>query len=81
MTDLDAEHCRITRDLARVNGRTVVSDGVEWRVFELPPGVYDRRGSASLVFESSDAFRRVRDFPANWRVLDDERLYAVSLGI
>jgi len=81
MTELDAEHCRIARDLARLNGRTVVSAGVEWRVYELPPGVYDRRGSASLVFESSDAFRRVRDFPHDWRALDDERLFAVSLGI
>ena len=81
MTDLDAEQCRIARDLARMNGRTVVSAGVEWRVYELPPGVYDRRGSASLVFESSDAFRRVRDYPRDWRALDDERLFAVSLGI
>jgi len=81
MPDLDAEHCRIARDLARLNGRTVISGGVEWRVYELPPGVYDRRGSASLVFESSDAFRRVRDFPANWRGLDDEVLYAVSQNI
>jgi hypothetical protein len=81
MPDLDAEHCRIARDLARLNGRTVISAGVEWRVYELPPGVYDRRGSPSLVFESSDAFRRVRDFPTNWRALDDERLYAVSQNI
>ena len=81
MTELDAEHCRIARDLARMNGRTVVSGGVEWRVYELPPGVYDRRGSASLVFESSDAFRRVRAYPRDWRALDDERLFEVSLGI
>jgi len=81
MTELDAEHCRIARDLARLNGRTVVSAGVEWRVYELPPGVYDRRGSASLVFESSDAFRRVRDYPRDWRALDDEHLFEVSLGI
>lgn len=81
MTELDAERCRVARDLARLNGRTVVSAGVEWRVYELPPGVYDRRGSATLVFESSDAFRRVRAYPRDWRALDDERLFEVSLGV
>lgn len=78
MTDPAADHARAVRELARAAGRTLVGDGMEWRVYELPPGVYDRRGSASLVFESSDAFRRVRDFPADWRALSDADLYQIS---
>lgn len=78
MTESGADHARAVRELARAAGRTLMGDGVEWRVYELPPGVYDRRGSASLVFESSDAFRRVRAFPSEWRSLSDNDLYRVS---
>jgi hypothetical protein len=71
---------RTMHQVARANGRTLIIDGVEWRVYELPPGTYDRRGAASLVFETHDVFRRIRGFPPNWRSLDDEALFAVSLG-
>ncbi|MDB4874875.1 MAG: hypothetical protein JWM41_1321 [Gemmatimonadetes bacterium] len=38
----------------------------------------DRRSSPTLVFESDDVMRRVRDFPHDWRTLDDDRLLALS---
>ncbi|HEY9226674.1 MAG TPA: hypothetical protein VIP11_08515 [Gemmatimonadaceae bacterium] len=69
---------RAERDSARQNGRSVMGDGAEWRVYELPAGSYDRRGSASLIFESSDAFRRIRTYPSDWRELSDDELYQVS---
>jgi hypothetical protein len=79
MTDAGGNH-RAVHELARANGRTLVAEGVEWRVYELPPGMYDRRGPATLVFESHDIFRRIRDYPPDWRTLPDDALYTVSLG-
>ena len=32
----------------------------------------------SLVFENTSVARRVREYPANWRELSDEQLYALS---
>jgi hypothetical protein len=32
----------------------------------------------SLVFENTKIARRVREYPANWRELSDEQLYALS---
>jgi hypothetical protein len=32
----------------------------------------------SLVFENSKIARRVHEYPANWRELSDEELYALS---
>jgi len=32
----------------------------------------------SLVFENTKVARRVREYPANWRELSDEQLYALS---
>jgi hypothetical protein len=81
MTDAESGNYRATHELARTGGRTIVVDGVEWRVYELPPGMYDRRGPATLVFESHDIFRRIRTYPADWRSLDDDALYAVSLRV
>ena len=78
MTDASGRH-RATHEVARTNGRTLLIDGVEWRVYELPPGLYDRRGPATLVFEAHDMFRRIRGYPADWRSLIDDALYAVSL--
>src|SRR5262249_6034779 len=78
MSDEGDSSPRAIRELARTNGRSVMGDGTEWRVYELPPGAYDRRGSSSLIFESSDAFRRIRTYPSDWRLLPDEELYLVS---
>jgi hypothetical protein len=49
-----------------------------WRVYELPPLPFDRRNSSSLVFESDNAVRRVRNYPLDWRHLSDEELLALS---
>lgn len=47
-------------------------------MYELTEKELDRRSGASLVFESEDAMRRVRDFPADWRSLGDDDLLALS---
>ena len=59
--------------------RFVDADGIYWSVYEAFPG-YDRRGRATLVFESEDVVRRVRDYPDHWRDLSDEQLAALSWG-
>ena len=51
---------------------------VTWRVYELPPGPYDRRATSALVFEHEWAVRRVREYPSDWRALDDAALLALS---
>ena len=56
----------------------IIADHEEWRVYELPPGSYDRRGSNTLVFESDGVMRRVRNYPANWRCLSVQELLALS---
>lgn len=61
-------------------GRQVYVDGQPWLVYELPPLVFDRRTSPSLVFETDGAMRRVRNFPPHWRDLTDEDLFALSWG-
>ena len=57
---------------AREQARVLYVEGERWLVYELLTA-YDRRG-ASLVFESENVVRRVRDFPANWRELQDADL-------
>ena len=49
-----------------------------WRVYELAPASYDRRGGNTLVFETDGVIRRVRNFPDNWRELSPEALLALS---
>ena len=49
-------------------------EGHLWRVREL--SFADAR--PSLIFESEVSFRRVRAYPANWRGLGDDELYALS---
>lgn len=48
--------------------------GEAWGVWE------DLRspGGASLVFENSKIARRVHTYPASWRDLSDQELYALS---
>lgn len=51
---------------------------VHWSVHEIQdPSTATGR---SLIFVSDDGFRRVRDYPANWRHLDDAALWALSWG-
>jgi hypothetical protein len=53
------------------------SDGTHWSVGERSDG----EGSAkrtSLIFESNDSARRVREYPATWRDLSPVELEALS---
>lgn len=68
------------RELQRT-ARRLISDGELWLVFELLPSPFDRRHSASLIFESDSAIRRVRNYPSHWRNLNDEALFALSWDI
>jgi len=70
---------QLLRDAQRV-GRHIVIEAVPWLVYELPPTVYDRRNSPSLVFESEGVVRRVRAYPEHWRDLSDDDLFALSWG-
>jgi hypothetical protein len=60
------------------NALVITIDHEEWRVYELQPASYDRRGSNTLVFETDGVIRRVRNFPGNWRELPPEKLFALS---
>lgn len=73
----DSDESRSMLHAARKGGRRLLGpDGILFNVYELDWG-YDRRGR-TLVFESDHAMRRVRTYPAHWRELTDEELYAVS---
>jgi hypothetical protein len=61
--------------------RRIMSEGVLWLVYELPSSTYDRRTTASLVFETESLVRRVRDYPSNWRTLSDDALLALSWSV
>jgi hypothetical protein len=63
---------------AQSTAREIIVDDVVWLVYELPPMPFDRRRSSSLVFESDNAVRRVRNFPDKWRVLSDKELFSLS---
>jgi len=65
------------RGLHRTARRLTVDD-VEWLVYELPAPTLDRRRTPSLVFESLQAIRRVRNYPPTWRTLSDQALLALS---
>jgi hypothetical protein len=60
---------------AREEARVLHIEGERWLVYELL-STYDRRGG-SLVFESDNVVRRVRDYPANWREVADADLLSV----
>jgi hypothetical protein len=53
--------------------RFLGADGREWRVREVA-STYDRRRTKSLIFDTFDAARRVRQYPANWYELTDADL-------
>ena len=54
------------------------ADGVVWEVTERPFAHYDRRRGLSLIFASEAAVRRVREYPADWHLLPDDALLALS---
>src|SRR5690242_1033251 len=68
------------RELQRA-ARRLMSDGTLWLVYELPALPFDRRQSASLVFESDSTVRRVRTYPSNWRELADDQLLVLSWAV
>lgn len=65
-------------DTGAANALVIIIDHEEWRIYELAPASYDRRGSNTLVFESEGVMRRVRSYPANWRELDVDALLSLS---
>jgi hypothetical protein len=75
-----AEHERLASLLreAQRTARRLFVDGEHWRVYELAPPTLDRRTSPSLVFENEMTVRRVRQYPADWRTLNDAELLALS---
>ena len=60
--------------------RRIVLEDVVWLVYELAFPL-DRRTTPSLIFENEGVIRRVRNYPADWRTLSDEELFALSWGI
>jgi hypothetical protein len=71
------EQQRFSVDNERQAGRIIWSDDTRWCVYE-SHSPFDRRHGPTLLFESDAVVRRVRDYPANWRELSDDDLYAVS---
>jgi hypothetical protein len=55
----------------------VAADGTHWRVYEISNRPSLGAGT-SLIFVSDRGFRRVQDFPANWRTLSPEELTDLS---
>jgi sugar/nucleoside kinase (ribokinase family) len=58
--------------------RFIAADGREWRVRESPLPKFDRRSGRCLIFETVDAARRIRDYPANWYELTEDELEELS---
>ena len=55
------------------------ADGMVWQVFEWIPSCEDDVSAApSLIFLSDEKFRRVRDYPADWRTFDAPALELLS---
>lgn len=68
-----------SRDGDLLDGRSFMdADGTHWQVYEQAFADYDRRTGMSLIFASESAVRRVRDYPADWKELDDVALLALS---
>jgi hypothetical protein len=64
---------------ARASGRDFSdSGGTVWRVYEQPP--LGQQRMSSLIFESSTALRRVKNYPSDWRSLSAEALESLSWG-
>lgn len=61
----------------REDARVIVVNDVRWLVYEHAPAL-DRRSAPTLVFESDEVMRRVREFPHDWRNWTDEALYELS---
>ena len=60
--------------------RSLPDGPMVWRVYELPSTSYDRRHGNSLVFEHASIIRRLRNYPSEWRRLDDAALLRLCHG-
>jgi hypothetical protein len=57
----------------------VDSVGTDWRIYEVASAnVPAPRGRNCLIFESSQAVRRVWNYPSNWHNLSTDELSALS---
>ena len=65
---------------AKRDAKSLTTPGVVWWVYELPATAYDRRATPSLVFESESVIRRVRNYPPDWRRLDEKELARLMEG-
>ena len=79
MVDAEDPSNRLRR--RRQAARQLVGGDVGWLVYELPPLPDEPKQTASLVFESDVAIRRVWKYPENWRGLGDDELFALSCGV
>lgn len=59
--------------------REFQADGRRWLVRESTYST-DRRSGPCLIFDAETVIRRVRQFPADWHLLSDDELYALSLS-
>lgn len=50
-----------------------------WRVWEASFSAMDRRSGNCLLFEADGVVRRVRNYPPDWKALDDAALYELCL--
>ncbi|HEX6052160.1 MAG TPA: hypothetical protein VFZ21_22995 [Gemmatimonadaceae bacterium] len=53
-------------------------DGTRWTVHEVSSSRDRPWAGKSLIFVSDEGFRRVYNYPANWRDLAPDELYALS---
>jgi hypothetical protein len=67
-----------SKDTGAATALVIMIGHDEWRIYELDPAFYDRRGAKTLVFESDGVIRRVRSYPDNWRQLSHEALLTLS---
>jgi len=57
----------------------VDSVGTDWRIYEIASvNVPAPRGRNCLIFESTQAVRRVWNYPSNWEKLSTDELSALS---
>ena len=59
--------------------RPLVIDDHPWKVFEYVD-TWEQHAEVSLMFVCDTSWRRFRDFPRDWRDLDDGMLTAISAG-
>lgn len=58
--------------------RFTAPDGTHWAVHEVSSSVTRPWAGRSLIFVSEQGFRRVYNFPPNWRELGPDALLALS---